>query len=103
MTTSDMPIFKNALATCLGSSLSSRKDASLIPGIIISTRFAKRVDIIIPGINEASFLLDNDDPKQVAKAFLKMGISLVVIKLGAKGAYYATASEAEFVDRKSVG
>src|SRR5699024_6515301 len=32
---------------------------------------AKRVDIIIPGINEASFLLDNDDPKQVAKAFLK--------------------------------
>ncbi|HLR08738.1 MAG TPA: sugar kinase [Bacillota bacterium] len=58
---------------------------------------AKRVDIIIPGINEASFLLDNDDPKQVAKAFLKMGISLVVIKLGAKGAYYATASEADFV------
>ncbi|MDJ0578993.1 ribokinase [Crocosphaera sp.] len=60
------------------------------------------IDIITPNQNEAeklvSFPLNNEeDIKKAANILLKKGIKIVVIKLGGKGAFYATETEQAFV------
>lgn len=50
-------------------------------------------DIVLPGINEAKFLLDTDNPDKVASQLLEKGPSLIVMKLGEKGAFYATSDQ----------
>ncbi|MGK7884972.1 MAG: PfkB family carbohydrate kinase, partial [Crocosphaera sp.] len=60
------------------------------------------IDIITPNQNEAEklvgFPLNNeDDIKKAANILLTRGIKIVVIKLGEKGAFYATETEQDFV------
>ncbi len=60
------------------------------------------IDIITPNQNEAEklvgFPLNNeDDIKKAANMLLTRGIKIVVIKLGEKGAFYATETEQDFV------
>jgi 2-dehydro-3-deoxygluconokinase len=43
-------------------------------------------DIFLPGIEEAEFLLGETDPQKAGAAFLEMGATVVVLKLGAQGA-----------------
>lgn len=58
---------------------------------------ASQVDIILPGIDEGAFLFGETDPKKLGQLFLDHGASLVVLKVGAKGAYYFTADESKLV------
>ena len=58
---------------------------------------AYQADLFLPGINEAKILLGQDDPEKIAAYYLDRGTGAVVVKLGAKGAYYATKEEQAYV------
>jgi|SRR5699024_9209888 len=58
---------------------------------------AKKVDIVLPGINEGFFLFGTKDHTKIADHFLSLGVSMVVVKLGEKGAYYCTDDESDLV------
>lgn len=49
-----------------------------------------KVDIVLPGISEARFLLEEGESKDIIKNFLNMGVELVVLKMGSQGAIAAT-------------
>lgn len=54
-------------------------------------------DLFLPGINEAKILMGEDDPERIAAYYLERGTGAVVVKLGDKGAYYATKTESGYV------
>ena len=54
---------------------------------------AAQSDVVLPGIAEAKILCGLDDPEAVADHYLKTGAKLVIVKVGSKGAYYASAQE----------
>ncbi|AEG60657.1 sugar kinase [Desulforamulus ruminis] len=54
-------------------------------------------DIILPGVSEGEILLGETDPGKIAAQFLALGVQKVVVKLGKKGAYYATPTEHKLV------
>lgn len=58
---------------------------------------AFRADWVLPGIEEGRLLTGYDSPAEIAKFYLNAGVQLVVIKLGAEGAYYATQQNAALV------
>jgi len=58
---------------------------------------AKNADIILPGRSEGYFLFETDNEKEISENFLSLGATLVVVKLGAKGAYYSTEQESQYV------
>ncbi|MBB5325497.1 sugar/nucleoside kinase (ribokinase family) [Anoxybacillus tepidamans] len=53
-------------------------------------RIATQADIALLGIAEAVFLFGAQPLEELGKLFLNNGASLVVLKLGAKGAHYFT-------------
>ena len=61
-------------------------------------RLSFLADWVLPGIEEARLLTGLRSPEEIADFYLKAGVKLVVIKLGAAGAYYASASEAGYVE-----
>ncbi|RAK22071.1 5-dehydro-2-deoxygluconokinase [Anoxybacillus vitaminiphilus] len=58
---------------------------------------ASKADIVLPGIDEAEFMFGQAAPEQLGKRFLEHGASLVVLKVGANGAYYFTSTESRLV------
>lgn len=48
-------------------------------------------DVFLPGINECEVLLGTRDEKEAAARYLESGCRLVIVKLGADGAYWADA------------
>lgn len=58
---------------------------------------ASAVDIVFPGMNEGKFLFNTDDKKEIAQQFLRLGASLVAVKLGEKGAFFLTENESGIV------
>lgn len=52
---------------------------------------------VLPGIEEGKLLTGQDSPEGIAKFYLDAGVSLVVVKLGAAGAYWATPQTAAYV------
>lgn len=58
---------------------------------------AEQADIVLPGVSEGEILVGEKDPEKIAAKFLDLGVSIVVVKLGEKGAYYATKNESKFV------
>lgn len=58
---------------------------------------AERADWVLPGIEEGKLLTGENTPEKIARFYLDAGVSLVVIKLGAKGAYWTTAVQAGYV------
>ena len=58
---------------------------------------AKLSDIVIPGKGEGEFLFDTEDPVEIAESFLTLGASLVVVKIGEEGAYFAEEQNRGFV------
>jgi sugar/nucleoside kinase (ribokinase family) len=52
---------------------------------------------VLPGIEEGKFLTGQDSPEGIAKFYLDAGVSLVVVKLGAEGAYWRTPQTAAYV------
>lgn len=59
---------------------------------------ASKCDIVLPGIDEGELLTGETEPEAIAREFLQNDTSIVIVKLGKKGAYYATAEEAGYVD-----
>lgn len=55
--------------------------------------FAVKADWVLPGVEEGKTLTGFSDPKRIAEYYLDRGVSCVVVKLGAEGAYYRTADE----------
>lgn len=58
---------------------------------------ASRCDIVMPGIEEGEILTGETEPEKIAAAFLNNGAQVVVIKLGERGAFYATRTQQEYV------
>ena len=52
--------------------------------------FVRKSDIVLPGVAEGTFLFKEENPEILGELFLKQGPTLVVMKVGAKGAYYFT-------------
>jgi 2-dehydro-3-deoxygluconokinase len=50
---------------------------------------AGQSEIVLPGISEGQFLFGTNEPEKMAESFLQLGASLVVVKTGDEGAYYA--------------
>jgi 2-dehydro-3-deoxygluconokinase len=63
---------------------------------------ARICDVILPGIEEGSILTGETEPEKIAKALLTDSTETVVLKLGKKGAYYATATQEGYVDGEKV-
>lgn len=59
---------------------------------------AKQVDIVLPGIEEGELMTGHEEPEQIANTLLENGAKVVVVKLGEKGAYYATQEESAYVE-----
>jgi 2-dehydro-3-deoxygluconokinase len=55
-------------------------------------------DWVLPGLAEGQLLSGRDTPQGIADFYLERGAKAVVIKLGPKGAYYASANETGYVD-----
>ncbi|MEC4168030.1 MULTISPECIES: sugar kinase [unclassified Pseudomonas] len=53
-------------------------------------------DWVFPGLAEGRLLSGLEQPADIARYFLDRGCSLVVIKLGAEGAYYASATKSGY-------
>ncbi len=58
---------------------------------------ALRADWVLPGIAEGKVLTGQNSPEGIAQYYLDAGVSLVVVKLGATGAYCATRMEAAYI------
>lgn len=71
-------------------------DTNLRPGLWASTEVMRReinmlaakADWVLPGIEEGLLLTGHDEPGAVARFYRALGARLVVVKLGAAGAYY---------------
>ncbi|GKI17016.1 2-keto-3-deoxygluconate kinase [Oscillospiraceae bacterium] len=60
-------------------------------------RMSGECDIFLPGVAEAGILLEEHRPEYIAEAYLKRGAKTVIVKLGGKGAYYASSSSSGYV------
>lgn len=58
---------------------------------------ATQCDWFLPGISEGRTLTGLDKPEDIASYYLDRGVSLVIVKLGAEGAYYKTADQEGYV------
>ncbi|WP_134705192.1 sugar kinase [Ammoniphilus sp. YIM 78166] len=58
---------------------------------------ASRCDMVLPGLDEGEIMTGKTTPEEIAADFLQRGVQVVVIKLGERGAFYATASQSEYV------
>lgn len=52
--------------------------------------FAKKADILMPGIDEAEYLLGTRNYEEIAAYFLDHGVSKICIKNGEEGTYYSS-------------
>ncbi|MBD8136941.1 sugar kinase [Bacillus sp. CFBP 13597] len=59
---------------------------------------ASKCDIFMPGIQEGEILTGETTPEGIAARFLKNGVRAVVVKLGERGAFYATPEKAEYIE-----
>jgi 2-dehydro-3-deoxygluconokinase len=50
-------------------------------------------DYVLPGISEGEILTGYKEPRDIASFYLDKGVKLVVIKLGAEGAFYKSTDE----------
>lgn len=50
---------------------------------------AQNARLVLPGISEGRILTNEETPEKIARAYHEMGVREVIVKLGAKGAYYS--------------
>lgn len=63
---------------------------------------AQQADLFLPGLSEGELLSGETGPERVADFFLNWGAKQVVIKLGAKGAYFADSQHSGTVNGLNV-
>lgn len=61
--------------------------------VSVLNNIASKSDMILPGISEGEILTGSDDPDEIADFYLTMGAKVVIIKVGAQGAYVKTREE----------
>jgi len=59
---------------------------------------AAKSDIVLPGISECEFLFGTKEYGRAVRSFHEMGVEIVIIKLGEKGAYYSTTDSKGYID-----
>jgi 2-dehydro-3-deoxygluconokinase len=64
----------------------------------VLTRLLTVVDIVLSGMDEAEFLLGPAGPEALLDGFLQHGATMVALKLGAKGAWVASARERHWIE-----
>ncbi len=60
-----------------------------------TNEYAKGCDYILPGISEGEILTGSSEPSEIADFYINLGVKTVVVKVGAKGAYYKKATGEE--------
>jgi 2-dehydro-3-deoxygluconokinase len=60
-------------------------------------RLAALSHLVMPGLNEGRILSGCEQPEDIAKFYLDLGVRAVVVKLGPAGAYFATPTCAQCV------
>jgi sugar/nucleoside kinase (ribokinase family) len=103
---------ENCLATSIASMEAMREqgktvsfDPNLRPSLwpsveamrVTTNNLAFRSDWVLPGIEEGKLLTGRDSPEDISRFYLDAGVPLVIIKLGAEGAYWATLQESAYV------
>lgn len=63
----------------------------------ILCEIAKSADVVLPGLEEGRIMTGFTNEADIAERLLQGRTKLVVIKLGARGAYYRTPTESEYV------
>ncbi|PMS31763.1 2-keto-3-deoxygluconate kinase [Trinickia symbiotica] len=63
---------------------------------------AALADWVLPGIGEGAILTGFDTPEEIARFYLDAGARGVVVKLGARGAYFRTADGSGYVAAQPV-
>ncbi|MFC0471132.1 sugar kinase [Halalkalibacter kiskunsagensis] len=63
----------------------------------ILLKISAQADIVLPGVAEGEFLFGETDPGKLGKLFINHGAELVILKVGAEGAYYFTKEEGQLV------
>lgn len=63
----------------------------------ILLEITSQVDIVMPGIDEGTFMFGETDPEALGDLFLQHGPELVILKVGAQGAYYFNREERKLV------
>lgn len=56
-------------------------------------QLAFKADWVLPGLSEGKILTGYTEPRDIAAFYLEQGVSAVIIKLGADGAYFRTADD----------
>ncbi len=56
-------------------------------------QLAFKADWVLPGLSEGKILTGFTEPRDIAAFYLAQGVSTVIIKLGADGAYFRTADD----------
>lgn len=59
---------------------------------------AAKADWVLPGIAEGEVLTGFSKPEDIAAFYLEKGVGLVVVKLGAKGAFYQTSTDRGLIE-----
>lgn len=72
------------------------KDTQKMIGTI--NKLACKCDVVLPGIEEGRILTGLNHEKEIADFYLDRGVKVVVIKLGAKGAYVKSKEGEAYVD-----
>ena len=52
-----------------------------------------RIDIALPGLDDAALLVGTDDPDRIADRYLTLGAGIVALKLGSQGCLIATPEQ----------
>ncbi|MBP1949772.1 sugar kinase [Virgibacillus litoralis] len=60
-------------------------------------KMSELADVILPGLDEGTFLTGETEPEGITAALNKNGKKTIVVKLGSKGAYYHTDEESGYV------
>ncbi|SMG06132.1 Sugar or nucleoside kinase, ribokinase family [Paraburkholderia susongensis] len=68
--------------------------AAMVEGL---NALAALADWVLPGIGEGEILTGYTQPEDIASFYLERGARGVIVKLGAQGAYYRTASDAAVI------
>ena len=73
--------------------------AAMVEGL---NALAELADWVLPGIGEGEILTGYSKPEDIARFYLERGARGVIVKLGARGAYFSTADESGLVEGQPV-
>lgn len=68
----------------------------------VLTEIALQSDIFLPGVNEAAFLMNKENPKEIIEYFRNQAIPLTILKHGKHGSYYSTEDDVVHVPGEKV-